>query len=336
MVMKRFFAKDNFLFSGFDAHQRHQSLFVVMMIALLFLASSFTFVNALYAFADALGSLVSGSMDVMVYDLLRSVPLFLSCFMSIWGLLLFHAYFRNADEKRRKRSLYKNSITLICFGGINVLYILLGLALGKFVSLVEGSPSPIYPLDAFLYSLLFIGLGVFGVVYAKKLESKLPYVVPSRGPIVTKARFGYCFFVSIWMLIGFFCFWGFLVGLFIIDFEHGHLAYGIGLLLVYLTNFCFLVVWEFYYNELKEEARKRVLLPLSIIALCVSVPVIAYYFIALGLNLDGPANIGFGVSPIAFAANLNIAGFILVATPLIVAVTALVKALVLRKKSKAE
>lgn len=332
MVMKDLFNKEHFLFTDLDKKQRRQSLIVSLVIALLYLASAFTFMNMLYCFADIIGSIVSGSPDVAIYDLLRSVPIFLSFFMTLWTLLLAHAFFRNVSDERRMKSLFKNAIAILCFAGVNILYIIIGTAAGKYASLVEGSPSPIYPLDAMLYSILFVAIGVLALLYAKKWKDRLPYIVPSRGPIVTRGRFGYCLVVTLWMLVSLFCFGGFWMGLFIIDFVHGYQAYSIALLLVYLVNACFFIVWEFYYNEAKAESRKVILLPLAIVGLCVAVFAAGFYFIGLGFNLDGPSNVGFGALPVAFAANVNIATLLVVATPIIVSVVALIKGIRLRKK----
>lgn len=332
MVMKDLFNKEHFLFTDLDKKRRRQSLIVGLVIALLYLASAFTFMNMLYCFADIIGSIVSGSADVAIYDLLRSLPIFLSFFMTLWTLLLAHAFFRNVSDERRMKSLFKNAIAILCFAEVNILYIIIGTAAGKYASLVEGSPSPIYPLDAMLYSILFVAIGVLALLYAKKWKDRLPYIVPSRGPIVTRGRFGYCLVVTLWMLVSLFCFGGFWMGLFIIDFVHGYQAYSIALLLVYLVNACFFIVWEFYYNEAKAESRKVILLPLAIVGLCVAVFAAGFYFIGLGFNLDGPSNVGFGVLPVAFAANVNIATLLVVATPIIVSVVALIKGIRLRKK----
>ena len=331
LVMKNLFSKDNFLFPSLDKKQKTQSLIVAGLLALFFIASAFTFMNFMYCFADIVGCIVSGSADVAIVDLLRSLPMFLSFFMTLWTLLLVHAYFRNVDEQKRLKSLYKNAIVIMAFAGISIVYIIVGLIVGKYSSLVEGSPSPLYPLDALLYSLFFAFIGACAFLYGKKYQEKLPYLVPSRGPVATKARFGYCFFVAIWMLIALFSFAGFWIGLFVIDFLHGYQAYSIALLLVYLVNAVFMIAWEFYYNELTEEGRKKVLFPLSLIALGIAVISAVFYFIALGANLDGPSNIGFGVLPVAFAASVNIATMLVVATPLIVSVVALIKGLLLRK-----
>ena len=104
MVMKKLFDKSGFLFSSFDKEQKRQSTFVFLLLLVLFVLSSFTFFNMLYCFADIIGSIVSGSADVAIKDLLRSLPIILSCFMSIWAILLVHASFRNASDERRIKS----------------------------------------------------------------------------------------------------------------------------------------------------------------------------------------------------------------------------------------
>jgi len=330
--MKKFFSKDSFALSTFDANQKRQSLVVSLVLILFFVFSAFTFFNALYAFADCVGSIVSGSMDAALRDAGRSLPLFFSCFMSIWALLLAHGLFRNVSDEKRVKSLKKNAIALLAFAAANLIAIIVMLAMGKIHSLVEGSPSPWYPLDSILYSLIYVALGVFALVYTKKLQEKLPYAVPSRGPVVKKARGLYCTFMSFWMLIAIYSFAAFFIGLFIVDFMNGYLFFSISILLVYLINFVFLGVWEFYYNELKEENKNKFLLPLAIAGLIVSALVTILYFVGLGVNLDGPSNVGFGILPVAFAASVNMATLLVVFTPIIVSIVALIKGLLARKK----
>ena len=156
ILMKKFFSKDSFVLSTFDANQKRQSLVVSFVLILFFVFSAFTFFNALYAFADCIGSIVSGSMDAALRDATRSLPLFLSCFMSIWALLLVHAFFRNVNDEKRAKSLKKNAIALLAFAAVNLIAIIVMLAMGKIHSLVEGSPSPWYPLDSILYSLIYV------------------------------------------------------------------------------------------------------------------------------------------------------------------------------------
>lgn len=329
--MKDFFNKDNLLLSSFDKKQKLVSLITSILIIVFFILSAFTFINFLFPFADIVGSIVSGSADMAVRDLGRSLPIFLTFFMTFWALLLVHTYYRNYDDEKRKKSCFRKAIVVIALGGVNILYILIMRFAGRFISLVEGAPSAIYPLDVMLYSLLFVCIGVCAILYLKKFEAKLNFVLPSRAPTVKKARGLYGVGMSLWAVVSAFAFAEFFLGLFIIDFQHGYQAFSIALLLVYLTAPVYLMVWEFYFNELKEEKRNQFLLPLGIVALAISVVVTAFYFVALGLNLDGPANVGFGVLPIAFTASVNIATLVVVFTPLGVAITAFIKGLLAKK-----
>ena len=331
VIMKKFFDKSNFIPSTFDAEQKKQSLIVSVLLIIFFVISAFTFLNALYAFADAVGSAVSGSMDVMVKDLLRSIPLILTIFMSLWTLFILQASFRNV-EGRLHKSLLKDSIAVMAFGGVNIIYIVVGLISGRYSSLVEGSPTAIYPLDSLLISLAFIAIAVFVFLYEKKYTDKFPVVIPQRGEIVKKARGAYCTFLSFFLLIALFGLSAGIYSLFIYDFKHGYAFYGIATILAYLLSPVILGFWEFYYNELKEEKKQEFLFPLSIVSLGVSVIIVALYFIALGTNMDAPSNAGFGMFPVAFAASVNIATMLVVVSPLIFSIVAFIKGLLARKK----
>ena len=332
LVMKRFFDKENFLFPSFEGKAKKQSVAIAVGLIVGFILASFTFFNMLYCFADIVGSIVSGSADVAIADFLRSLPVFLTFFMPFWTVLALQAFFRNLSPEKLHRSLMKNGIAITAFAGVTILYVIEGLIEGRYLKIVEGSPSALYPLDSVLYAVLFVLVGVFFILYAKKFIKKIPYVVPSRGPVCKKARGAYCTFVTFWCLFALFGLSGGIFTFFIYDFAHGYAFYGIMTALAYLLSPCFLLVWEFYFNELKEEKRKEALLPLATVALCVSGLVAALYFLSLGLGLDAPSNAGFGMFPVAFAASVNIATMLTVVTPLIVSVVVLVKGL--RAKSR--
>ena len=330
--MKKLFDKSNFMLSSYDKAQKRQSLVVSLLVLLFFVISSFTFFNMLYAFSDIVGSIVSGSADVAIKDLLRSLPLFLSFFMSLWTLLLFHASFRRVNDEKWRKSLFKDAICLLAFAGANIIYVIVGLIIGKYSSIVEGSPSALYPLDSVLFSVLFIVIGILVILYVKKFEAKHPYLVPSRGEVVKKARGAYCTFLTFFMLFALFGFSGGMFSIFIYDFAHEHVFFGIAIVLAYLLSPIILGFWEFFYNELTEEKKKQLLLPLSIISLCASLLVVILYVVSLSINKDAPSDAGFGMFPVAFAANVSISTLITVFVPTIFSIVALIKGLVMRKK----
>lgn len=330
--MKRLFAKDNFISSSFNKGQRRQSIVVSLLLIISFVLASFAFFHALYPFVDAMGSIVCGSFDVAISDLLRSVPIILVCLMAIWTVLMLHANFRNDSDERRLKSLKKNAIVILVFAAINIVYIVVGRISGKYLSLVEGSPTPIYPLDMMLWTALYVAIAIFVLIYLARMKDIHPYIVPSRGPAVKKARFAYCFFVGVWLLIALYGLSAFFFGLFIIDFAHGHQFYSILLLVTFFLDFFSLCIWEFYFNNLTSEKKKDLLLPLALIGLVISLAVMVLYFVALGLDLDAPSNIGFGVLPIAFSASVNIGSMILAIAPSAVCLVVLIKGIVARKR----
>ena len=326
----KMFDRNNFVLSGLDGKQKKQSLIVTAAVILFFILSAFTFMNFLYCLADCIGSIVCASTDIALRDALRSIPIFLSFFLSLSGLMAAHTFYRNESEEILSKKAKKHAIIGIVIGAIVLGYVIFGLISGKYISLVEGAPSPLYPLDAVFYALLFIALGAIVLVCFNK---KCAYVGPSRAPIQKKGRGARSFFRTFWLLIGLYGFCGFFYSIFIVDFTNGYVPYSLAIMLVFLVAFLSVAVWEFYYNNLTEAKRREATLPLAIISLAVSVASTIIYFIALKNNLDGPSNVGFGILPIAFAASVNFATLLVVAMPLIVSVAVLVKGIV-RKTAK--
>ena len=333
--MKKFFARSNFRSYSFNKKQKIQYYVVFSLLILFFILSSFTFFNALYCFVNELGSIVSGSSDVALRDFTRSLPVILSFLMSLWALLLFHALYRNVSDEKRIKSLKKNGITLIILATFTILYVIIMRFTGKYVSLVEGSPSAIYPLDSVLYSLIYLALGIYILIYLKKLQDKKPYLVPTNDNIVKKNRVMYDIALSIWLIVALYSFSAFFIGGLIMNAKE-HLFYRIALMLCSFVGFVFLAFWELYYNNLNNEKRKELLLPLSIIGTASSLITSVIYIIALSLDKYAPSNIGFGVLPITFAASINLGELIVVFAPLIISLVILINGIVSKVKNKAE
>lgn len=324
----KMFDSNNFVISGLDRKQKKQSLAVTAAVIIFFVFSAFTFMNFLYCLADCIGSIVCASTDVALRDALRSLPIFLSFFLSLSGLMVAQTFYRNENEELLRKKAKKHAIIGIVIADLIVVYVIVGRIAGKYLSLVEGSPSRLYPLDSIIYALFFIVLGIAVLIYFGK---KRVYAGPSRAPIQKKGRGVRSFFRTFWMLIGLYGFCGFFYSIFIVDFTDGYVPYSVAMMFVSLVAFLSFAVWEIYYNNLTEAKRREATLPLAIISLAVSVASTVIYFIALKNNLDGPSNVGFGILPIAFSASVNFATLLVVAMPLIVSVTALVKGLIRRK-----
>ena len=322
------FDRNNFVNADIDGSRKKQSLAVTLCLSLLFIISAFTFMNFLYCLSDCIGSIVCASADVALRDALRSLPIFLSFFVTLSGLMVAHTFYRNESAEILRRRAKKHALIGIVIGAIIIVYVFVMLMAGKYLSITEGAPSHLYPLDSVLYALLFIVLGIIVLLYVKKAS----YEGPSRAPLQNKGRGCKCFFRTLWLLIGLYGFCGFFYSIFIVDFQNGYVFYSIAVMLVSLVAFLSVAVWELYYNNLTAEKRKELTLPLAVVSLAVSVITVIVYFIALKGNLEGPSNVGFGILPIAFSTSVNFATLLVVATPLIVSVTALIKGLLRKRK----
>ncbi|MBR7077676.1 MAG: hypothetical protein IKI41_02915 [Clostridia bacterium] len=325
--MKKIFDRSNFVLSELGGKQKRQSAFVTLCVVGFFLLSAVTFMNFLYCISDCIGSIVCASADVALRDALRSMPIFLTFFVSLSGLMVSHTFYRNESREILAKKAKKHAWIGIVLSVLIIVYTVAMRIAGRYLSLVEGAPSPIYPLDAIIFAAAFIALGVIVLAYIKKNSQSQIFFGPSRAPLQKKGRGARSFFRTFWMLVALYGFCGFFYSLFIVDFQNGYVFYSVAMMLVSLVAFLTIAVWELFYNNLKIEKRKEFTLPLALVSLAVSVAATVVYFIALKGNLDGPSNVGFGILPIAFSASVNFATLLVVAMPLIVSVTAVIKGL---------
>ncbi|MBQ3894920.1 MAG: hypothetical protein II739_06295 [Clostridia bacterium] len=325
--MKNIFDRSNFVLSGQGGKRKIQSAFVTLCVIGFFLLSAVTFMNFLYCLSDCIGSIVCASADVALRDALRSMPIFLTFFVSLSGLMVSHTFYRNESREILAKKAKKHAWIGIVLSALIIVYTVAMRIAGRYLSLVEGAPSPIYPLDAIIFAVAFIALGVIVLAYIKKNSQSQIFFGPSRAPLQKKGSGARSFFRTFWMLVALYGFCGFFYSLFIVDFQNGYVFYSVAMMLVSLVAFLTIAVWELFYNNLKIEKRKEFTLPLALVSLAVSVAATVVYFIALKGNLDGPSNVGFGILPIAFSASVNFATLLVVAMPLIVSVTAVIKGL---------
>lgn len=312
---------------------KKQALIVTILLIVLFVLSAFTFMNALYCLSDCIASTVSASADIAIRDALRSVPVFLSFFITLNALMVAHTFYRNeSPEILRKNAKFYAGASIV-FGVVLIVYVIVGVITGRYLSITEGAPSPIYPLDACLYALLYIVLGIVILAYFKKHEEAGLYDGPNRAPINKKPGPIKYFFRFFWLMFALYGFCGFFYSIFIVDFKHGYVAYSLAAMLISLVVFMTLAVWELYYNNLSPEKKKASTLPLALISLCVTIVSAVVYFLALKGNPDGPTNVGFGLLPVAYSAGVNVATFLVMIVPMIVSFVALIKG-VIRKVKK--
>lgn len=290
-----------------------------------------------YSVIDAAGSIVSGSSDVAVRDLIRNMPIIISFLISFYAMMAIHALQKGVDEKRRIKSVFKDSVVTLSFSVINIIYILVMLIIKNYDSLIEKCPTYLFPLDTMLFSIVFAVISVVMILKIKKHEKDKSDSLPLRKIALADnkiLRFFYCFGIVIWTLVSLYGLTAGIYSIFIYDFAHEHIFYGVMTILIYLLSPIYLGIWQFYFHALKDEKKASVQLRLSLISLGVSLIVTVLYFVSLSLDLDAPSNAGFGMFPIAFAASTNLGTFLIVFMPGIVSIINVITALIQKAKPK--
>ena len=145
--MRKMFDRNNFVLSGLDKRSLIQTLIVMGALVIFFIFSAFTFMNFLYCLSDCIGSIVCSSADVAAKDALRSLPIFLSFFLSLSGLMVAHTFYRNESADILRKRAKKHAAIGVVIGAIIILYVIIMRIAGKYLSLFEGSPSLLYPFE---------------------------------------------------------------------------------------------------------------------------------------------------------------------------------------------
>ena len=330
-------AKSSFLSATYTTKQKRQSHIISLLLLVMFLLSSFIFFYMAYSVIDVAGSVVSGSSDVAIQDLIRNMPIIISFLISFYAMMAIHALQKGVDEKRRIKSVFKDSLVTLVFSIVNIIYVLVMLIIKRYDSLIEKSPTYLFPLDTMLFSLLFVGISIVMILKIKKKEKNKSYSLPLRKIALADnkiLRFFYCFGIVVWTLVSLYGLTAGIYSIFIYDFAHEYVFYGIMTILIYLLSPIYLGVWQFYFHALTEEKKAAVQLPLSLISLGISIVVTFLYFLSLSLDLDAPSNAGFGMFPIAFAASTNLGTFLIVFMPGIVSIINVITALIKKAKPK--
>lgn len=333
-MIKELFNKETFVSNNVDKTSKKHSLILTIITAVLYVFAAFCMFNFIYAMCDVVGSFVSGSPDAAIRDILRSLPIFLS-FVATYNLLaLAHNFRRNVSKEIRNKSLKYNSIAAISLAGVIIVTAFINLFRGAYDNLIEGYPSPLYPLDSILYSLFIIAVGILSLVYSKKWEEKHPYLGVNRSPSAEgKEKVVHHIFLVIWTLISLYGLAAFILSPIFIDWIHGHVFFSLMLVLMLILPTIYLLWWEFYYNELKATNRKNNLIP-ALVGLCVGVIVVGLYCLAYNLDPQAPNLADFTLLAIDYTASVNATALLYSACNLIVPFVAVIKAIIANKKSK--
>ena len=331
-MIKKLFNRDNFVATGIDKKSKIHLLIITATLVATFVVTAFCAFDFIYVLCDVVGSVVSGSADVGIRDLIRSLPILFTLIGSSNIFVMFHYIYRNVSNEKRSRGVMYNSIASICLGVITIAYIVIGTITGVYSKLVTGYPSVLYPLDSLLGGLLIIAVGVLFLLWNVKYQEKLPYVGPNmpKGVKGVEKPFHHVL-LGLWIACALYGLSAVVHSTYIVDWTHGHVFYSVMLVIMFALPVLYLMTWEFYYNQLKEENRKNLLF-VAICGLCLSIVVVGLYALAYNLDPQAPDLACFGILPVDYTASINAATYIYSVCNLAVPAMVLIKALIIYKK----
>ena len=284
--------------AGLNPQEKKQHAFYTILSVLLFLVGSVTFFEALYEFCNMVGAIVSGCPSQAIVELKRVLPLQLTAatevYLAVWT---FNAY-RTGEQGKRVRSFRRNGIITMVLGALITCYVIAGLITGQYARLVEGFPSPLFPLDAAIGGLLLVGAGFLAGQYAKVVESSPVYV--SCG-----VRGGFKLFHVISYLIALHSAAACVYGLYVMDWSHGMVAYNIVLWLNYFTAFAMAICYRFVYAETAAADKKKTGRNLAICFLVVNVILFVLYIVIGNRYNEAPNLNAYGILPVEFTSSFN-------------------------------
>lgn len=322
--------KEHFICSGLSAKGKKESLVYALLTAAAFIVGAFTFWEFLYQFCNMIGSIVSGTPTQALAQLVRMLPLVLTAVTYLFYGVALTSAFRARNQAVRGKIIARAGVTSAVLGALVLLYTLVGRFAGIYSSLVEGNPSPLYPLDHAFGGLLFIAIGLLAWRYAKALPKKGSALPESsfvrkggtRALMVLSYMVALCSFAA--------CFYAF----YVVDWTHGGLFFNVMLVLNYFSAFLMAAVYRFVYAEMKEEYRPQAKICLGFSFLVLNAILFGLYMLSVQLQNEAPNLNAFGILPIEFTASFNAFLPIFVLNNLVGPLVAGLKGIAAKKKAK--
>ncbi len=284
---------------------KKQRIIYFAVSALFFVLSSFLMFDFMYQICNMLGSVVSGTPSQAIVVLKRIIPQLVLTVGLVYANIYLRCAYKATNEKNRINAFKYNGYVCGVLGVITVLYVLIGVIAKQYYSLVEGHPSPLYPLDIALGGALLIAQGVLSVLYAEKLKTT-PSELPYGGLRNKYLRWVDYFFYGVAYLFILFSFASLCYAPFIMNFSQGGIFFNIMMIFVHITAIFEFIFYVFAYNEALPELKKDIQRKYSLIILAVNVLVLILYTVALQIAPYAPNNNAFGLLPIEYTASVNV------------------------------
>ena len=280
--------------------------FYTILTVIFWVLASFLLWEFVYELSHMIGAIVCHDLKSALDEGLRMLPMTLSmvAFM-FFGMFTLNAYTAK-DIKARTFNWKIMSIFSYVLGAAVVICVISGLISGRYMALVEGFPTLLFPLDIMIGGFILIAYGIFArknYIYLKDNGSKLPYSICRFNKVL---RYIGRFFCFLSYCVSTVAFAGFIYGLFVVDFRHGGVFYNICLLLNYFTAFFMFYVYRFVYVNKPNEEKPAALKKYSLAFLVANIIIFALFMLSVQLTPFAPDQNAFGILPVDFIASVNV------------------------------
>ena len=330
--MSKLYDKSRRISADLTEEGLRQKRFYLILTVVLFILGAASFWEFVYELCHMIGSIVSATPSMALYEFKRMFPLILTSFVYVYlQVVVFHAY--TAESKEERIGIFrKHGFVTIVLGAIISLYVIVGMFTGQYEKPVEGFISPLFPLDICLGGLLFAVVGFLCIKYSKVLAKKedcLPYIPKRHGKFARGIGRFFCLLVY---LVGISSFAACLYGTYVMDWSHGYIFYNIMLWLTYACAATMVIAYRFCYVELKNEYKPKAMRKMGLSFLIINAVIFALYLLSVQIFNEAPNQNAFGILPIEFTASFNAFMPIFAATNLLSPLVALIKGFLWKEK----
>ena len=328
--MKELFKKE--AYQTLTKRGKIEFLVLSLLLVALTVASGFAFFANLRQICNILGAIVCAAPYQAKVHFIHDLPNLIGLFGVLYFTILVYRIIKSVDEKHRNLLIKKGAITLILFGGLTVLTLMIGYMTNEY-RFVDGYPTPLYPLDLLLMGLLFVALGiVLLAIYPKqKWIKELPYfgVKYSTFRKVVCTTFGIIYSAFI-----FFSVVGILSPLFMLDYSRGGALFVVALVLTFFSILLGAGCYIFVYLRLKDEYKKNYQILATIILFVIDVVAVVFYFVSVSQNPNVSCDVANQLLVIDFTASTNAYPFLFGLALFVPLIDSLIRLIVNKMKSK--
>jgi hypothetical protein len=299
-----------------------QRTFLKSLELLLYFYASLCFFYFVYVFASDMQDLS---------HLNKMMPVYIGLLTPVYLLFILHLILYPVNYKRLRLTYLVNGTALAAISLLNIILIIKFVSSGVYSSFRQGGITSLFPLDFFLLSFLYVGLGVCLALWGYRLQDTPREYVGPASSLAMKILSS--LFRPIYVIFSLYVCGAFLFGFALANYGSSNFLLMTPAYLLMLLSPAGLLYYEWFYREkdaaFKSDKKKR-LWSASIYGGCALLFSILYFLFLL-IDPNYMADNAQPYFALEFMGSLNMAPIVLMLCPLVAGVTSFIRALIIKK-----